>query len=183
VSENSGLSVRIRRIPHSPGKPSRYEFEYRRHGTASRLAALEVHSAEVLATDIAKNDSLTFTAFLEDIDRSVDPSVQIHLVMVNGSSHTAKATKAWFEQHPRFVAHYTPKYASWVNQVELFFSIITRKVLKRGNFRCTCLLHFGARWGRGGLVADVFVAGVVGPRCQPRRMASPGSGLRARPAR
>lgn len=58
----------------------------------------------------------------------------IHLVLDNGSSHTSKATKAWFAQHPRFVSHYTPKHASWVNQVELFFSILTRKVLRNGNF-------------------------------------------------
>jgi len=138
VDEKTAIGAKERvalTSPASPGKPSRYEFEYRRHGTASLLAALGVHSGEVLATDIAKNDSPTFTAFWEDIDRSVDPSPQIHLVMDNGSSHTAKATKARFEQHPRFVAHYTPKHASWVNQVELFFSIITRKVLKRGNFR------------------------------------------------
>lgn len=120
--------------PASPGRPGRYELEYRRHGTASLLAAGEVHSGEVLATDIAKNDSATFTGFLDEIDRNVDPSLKIHLVMDNGSSHVAKATKAWLACHPRFVAHYTPKHASWVNQVELFFSIITRKVLKRGNF-------------------------------------------------
>jgi len=61
-------------------------------------------------------------------------------------------------------------------------AVRTRRPTTRG-FHRTCLPHFGARWGRGGLVADVFVAGVGGPRCQPRRMASPGSGLRARPAR
>jgi transposase len=117
-----------------PGRPARYEFEYRRHGTASLLAAMEVHSGEVLARDIARNDSPTFTAFLAEIDTNLDPLLEIHLVMDNGSSHTSKETKAWLAAHPRFVAHYTPKHASWVNMVELFFSIITRKVLRRGNF-------------------------------------------------
>ena len=52
----------------------------------------------------------------------------------NGSSHTAKATKRWLDAHPRFVAHYTPPHASWVNQVELFFSILQRKVIRNGSF-------------------------------------------------
>jgi len=64
----------------------------------------------------------------------VAPCLQIHLVLDNGSSHVSKATKAWLEARPRFVGHYTPVHASWVNQVELFFSILTRRVLKRGNF-------------------------------------------------
>jgi transposase len=54
--------------------------------------------------------------------------------MDNGSSHTSKLTKAWLEVHPRFVVHHTPVHASWLNQVEAFFSILTRKVLRRGEF-------------------------------------------------
>ncbi len=117
-----------------PGRPGRYEFEYRGHGTASLLAAMDVYSGEVLASDIARNDSVTFIDFLTDIDRNVAPSLDIHLVMDNGASHTSKQTAAWLADHPRFVVRYAPKHASWVNMVELFFSIINRKVLKRGNF-------------------------------------------------
>jgi transposase len=137
VDEKTGIQAKERvaaTTPAVPGRAGRYEFEYRRHGTASLLAAMDVHSGEVLATDIARNDSVTFIAFLEEIDRNVDPGLTIHLVMDNGSSHTSKLTGAWLAGHPRFVVHYTPKHASWVNMVELFFSIITRKVLKRGNF-------------------------------------------------
>ena len=68
------------------------------------------------------------------IDRQVASERAIHLVLDNGSSHVSKATRGWLADHPRFVARYTPVHASWVNQVELFFSIITRKVIKRGNF-------------------------------------------------
>lgn len=137
VDEKTGIQAKERiahTTPPAPGRPLRKEFEYRRHGTASLLAALEVHSGTVHATDIARNDSRTFTAFLEDIERAVDPRLAIHLVLDNGSSHTSKETTAWLAAHPRFVAHYTPKHASWVNMVELFFSIITRKVLRHGNF-------------------------------------------------
>jgi transposase len=87
-----------------------------------------------VAQDIARNDSVTFIGFLGDLDRHVDPAVAIHLIMDNGSSHVSKATQQWLADHPRFVAHYTPKHASWLNQIELVFSIVARKVLKRGNF-------------------------------------------------
>lgn len=137
VDEKTGIQAKERLVattPAAPGRPARYEFEYRRHGTASLLAAMDVHSGEVLGADIARNNSVTFIDFLADIDRNVAPNLEIHLVLDNGSSHTSKATTAWLAAHPRFVAHYTPKHASWVNMVELFFSIVTRKVLKRGNF-------------------------------------------------
>lgn len=137
VDEKTGIQAKERLVamtPAGPGTPRRQEFEYRRHGTASLLAALDVHSGEVLARDIERNDSLTFIGFLEELDRAVAPELDLHLILDNGASHTSKATRAWLAEHPRFVAHYTPKHASWVNQVELFFSILTRKVLKRGSF-------------------------------------------------
>ncbi len=81
---------------------------------------MDVHSGEVLGTDIARNDSTAFTDFLSDIDRNVDPCLDIHLVMDNGSSHTSKNTKAWLAAHSRFVAQYTPKHASWVNMVSVY---------------------------------------------------------------
>jgi transposase len=137
VDEKTGIQAKERRAvttPARPGRPAREEFEYIRHGTASLLAALEVHTGEVLATDIVANNSTTFIDFLTDIERKVPTELSIHLVMDNGSSHRSKETTAWLADHPRFVAHYTPVHASWVNQVELFFSIITRRVIKRGNF-------------------------------------------------
>jgi transposase len=137
VDEKTGIQAKERvaaTTPAGSGRPARQEFEYRRHGTASLLAALEVHSGKVTAKDITRNNSVTFIGFLEDLDRDIPAELEVHLVLDNGSSHTSKATRAWLAEHPRFVAHYTPKHASWVNQVELFFSILTRKVLKRGSF-------------------------------------------------
>jgi transposase len=98
------------------------------------MAAFEVHTGQVMATDIARNNSVTFIEFLSAIDDKVAPELEIHLILDNGSSHVSKATRAWLAEHPRFVAHYTPVHASWVNQVELFFSILTRRVIRRGNF-------------------------------------------------
>ena len=137
VDEKTGIQAKQRLAAMSaaaPGQPCRQEFEYRRHGTASLMAALEVHTGEVVAQDIERNNSATFIQFLEDLQLRVELGLEIHLIMDNGSSHTSKATRKWLAEHTRFVVHYTPKHASWVNQVELFFSILTRKVLKKGNF-------------------------------------------------
>jgi transposase len=138
VDEKTSMQAKQRTRPDRAaraGKWRRREFEYVRHGTASLFAALDVHSGEVLAEPIpGKNDSSNFCAFLDDIDRAVDPALAIHVVLDNGSSHVSKHTRAWFAAHPRWVVHYTPPHASWVNQVELFFSILQRKVLANGDF-------------------------------------------------
>jgi transposase len=138
VDEKTAMQAKQRKHPdQSPraGKWRRREFEYIRHGTASLFAALQVHTGEVLAEPIpGPNDSANFCAFLDAVDRAVDPTLAIHVVLDNGSSHVSKHTKAWFAAHPRWTVHYTPPHASWVNQVELFFSILQRKVLANGNF-------------------------------------------------
>ena len=100
--------VSIRQIAR-PGRHRRREFEYGRHGTASLFAAMDVHSGQVLAQPIdVKNDSINFCGFLTEIDRVVDPNLEIHVVLDNGSSHRSKYTTAWFEAHPRWVVHFTP---------------------------------------------------------------------------
>jgi transposase len=109
------------------------------------MAALDVHSGQGLGRDAGKNDAAHFIGFLAEIDRAVHPDLAVHLVLDNGSSHVSKQTKAWLAAQPRFQAHYTPKHASWLNQVELFFSILARRLLKRGEFT-----------SRGELVAKVM---------------------------
>ncbi len=138
VDEKTSVQAKERTHPDQPTRPGRRrrrEWEYIRHGTASLFAALDVHSGEVLAEPIpGRNDSVNFCDFLNTIERSVDPSLDIHVVLDNGSSHRSKYTTAWFVAHPRWVTHCTPPHASWVNQVELFFSILQRKVIRNGNF-------------------------------------------------
>jgi transposase len=137
IDEKTGIQARSRKHPTQPvraGRVERREFEYVRHGTASLIAALNVATGKVTATDVTRNDSAHFVEFLEQIDASIDPTLAIHVVIDNGSSHRSKATKTWFAEHPRFVVHHTPVHASWLNQVEAFFSILTRKVLKLGEF-------------------------------------------------
>ncbi|MCA1704069.1 MAG: IS630 family transposase [Actinobacteria bacterium] len=137
VDEKTAIPARSRKHPTkraTPGKAERQEFEYVRHGTACLMAALNVHTGEVLGKDVARNDSASFISFLEEIDAKTPAELTIHLVLDNGSSHVSKATKAWLGDHPRFEVHHTPKHASWLNQVELFLSIISRRLLRRGEF-------------------------------------------------
>jgi transposase len=137
VDEKTAIAARCPRHPTravAAGRPERVEFEYRRHGTASIIAALDVHTGNVVAADIPRNTAAHFIEFLEGVDADIDSGLEVHLILDNGSSHVAKATKAWLAAHPRFHAHHTPKHASWLNQVELVFSILTRRLLRRGEF-------------------------------------------------
>ncbi|MDF3146438.1 MULTISPECIES: IS630 family transposase [unclassified Streptomyces] len=120
--------------PARPGQAARQEFEYRRHGTASLIAALDVISGEALIEIITRNKAATFTAFLDRLNALLPRDKGIHVVLDNGSSHTAKHTKTWLAAHPRWHVHWTPPHASWINQVELFFSALTRRVLRYGDF-------------------------------------------------
>jgi len=137
VDEKTAISARSRAYPTTPAAPGRVarrEFEYVRHGTACLMAALDVHSGQVLGSDAPRNDAAHFIAFLEEIDAAVPAHLAIHLVADNGSSHVARATRGWLAGHPRFHVHHTPPHASWLNQVELFFSILARRLLKHGDF-------------------------------------------------
>jgi len=137
VDEKTGIQAKQRIRPDQPARPGRLrrrEFEYKRHGTAKLMAAMDVASGQVVADTIESNNAPTFITFLDMLDSTIDPKLDIHVVLDNGSSHVAKLTKAWFASHPRWHAHYTPVHASWVNQIELFFSILQRKVIRNGNF-------------------------------------------------
>lgn len=137
IDEKTAIGARSRKHPDQPARPGRIarrEFEYVRHGTVSIIAALHVHTGQVITEQITRNDSVTFIQFLTGLDQAIDPALSIHLVLDNGSSHTSKATKKWLREHPRFQPHYTPAHASWLDQAELFFSILTRRLLRRGEF-------------------------------------------------
>ena len=116
------------------GAGRRREFEYVRNGTASIIAALHIATGQVVTEPIEHNDSVTFTGFLHQLDQCTDPRLNIHIVMDNGPSHTAQATRAWIAAHPRITVTYTPKHASWLDMAELWFSVLTRALLRRGEF-------------------------------------------------
>jgi transposase len=137
IDEKTGIQAKSRRhpvIPARPGRDARREFEYVRHGTVSVIAAMNVTAGEVIAERIDRNDSVTFIRFLAMLDQMTPPHLRIHLIMDNGSSHTSRATRAWLAAHPRFSVTYTPKHASWLNIIEQWFGVLTRRLLRRGDF-------------------------------------------------
>jgi transposase len=113
--------------------PRGREFEYIRHGTVSIVAAMDIDTGQVLIEPIERNDSASFVAFLDTLDAAIDQEQEIHLVLDNGSSHTAKHTKAWFRAHPRWHVHWTPPHASWLNMIEIWFSTLAKRVLRYGD--------------------------------------------------
>lgn len=138
VDEKTGMQAKSRTNPTKPARPGlaeRQEFEYRRNGTAALFAALDVHTGEVIWESKERNRSVDFISFLEHLDRVTPRDLTLHLVLDNGSSHVSKQTRAWLDSNgDRFELHHTPTHASWLNQIELFFSILGRRLLRRGEF-------------------------------------------------
>lgn len=137
VDEKTGIQARSRKYPGAPARPgrdARREFEYVRHGTVSIIAAMNVATGQVITERVLRNNSTAFMRFLAMLDQCISPDLRIHLIMDNGPSHTSAATRAWLAAHPRFAVTYTPKHASWLNMVEQWFGVLTRRLLRRGSF-------------------------------------------------
>jgi transposase len=119
-----------------PGKNARRDYEYTRNGTMNLFAALRVHTGETHAMTCKTRNSLDFIRFLEEIDETVPPAAsrQIIAIMDNLSTHKSKELAKWLKTHPRWRFVFTPKHASWLNQVECLFSILARRLLKHGHF-------------------------------------------------
>ena len=136
VDEKSQIQALQRAQPILPmdlGQPERRTHNYIRHGTLDLFAALNVATGEVLARCKPQHRAQDFVAFLRDIDESVEPAREIHVVLDNLSAHKAPAVHRWVLRHPRVHFHFTPTYASWLNLVERFFGLLTEKALKRGS--------------------------------------------------
>ena len=126
-------------LPMRPGSPERHTHEYVRHGTTSLFAALDVQTGVVIGACHRKHRHQEFIRFLNSVDEVVretaQPGVEVHIVMDNYATHKTAAVKRWFARRPRYHMHFTPTWASWLNQVELFFSEITTRRIRRGVFR------------------------------------------------
>jgi transposase len=136
VDEKSQIQALQRAQPILPmdfGQPERRTHNYVRHGTLDLFAALNVATGEVLARCTRQHRSQDFVAFLREIDASVDPDLDVHVVLDNLSAHKAPPVHRWLLRHPRVHFHFTPTYASWLNMVERFFGLLTEKALKRGS--------------------------------------------------
>jgi len=118
-------------LPLTTGKPKRLTTTYKRHGTISLLAALSVHQGEICAKTVQKNDSDAFLSFLKSVYRKY-PRKELHIILDNLSTHKTKKVLEWVEKRRRITLHFTPTYASWLNQIEIWFNILSKDVLKDG---------------------------------------------------
>jgi transposase len=122
-------------LPLRPGLPERQTHDYRRHGTTTLFAALNVLDGSVIGQCHPRHRHQEFLRFLERIDESVDSTLDIHLVLDNYGTHKHPKVKKWLSQRKRYHLHFTPTSSSWLNQVERWFAGITRTRIRRGTFR------------------------------------------------
>ncbi len=138
VDEKSQIQALERSQPMLPlglGYAQGVTHDYKRHGTTTLFAALNVATGEVLAQCKPRHRHQEFLQFLGHIEANVPQDLDIHLVVDNYGTHKQPKVKQWLAKRPRFHIHFTPTYASWLNQVEIWFNIITRKAIRRGSFR------------------------------------------------
>jgi transposase len=121
-------------LPLRPGQPERRTHDYVRHGTATLFAALDIATGEVTGRTTQRHRHQEFLRFLQFVARRY-PRGQVHLVLDNYRTHKHPEVQAWLTGHRRFHLHFTPTSASWLNQVETWFSIVHRKAIRRGVFR------------------------------------------------
>lgn len=120
-------------LPMDLGMPERQTHNYIRHGTLDLFAALNVATGSVIAETKAQHRAKDFVDFLRTIDKSVEPELEVHVILDNLSAHKAPPVKRWLLRNPRFHLHFTPTYASWLNLVERFLALLTEEALKRGS--------------------------------------------------
>jgi transposase len=120
-------------LPMRPGLPARRTHDYRRNGLTSLYAAFNVQSGEVVGACHPRHTAVQFLEFLQVLHRRY-PRGQLHVILDNSSTHSTPAVHDWLAAHPRVIFHFTPTGASWLNLVEVWFSILTRKSVRRGSF-------------------------------------------------
>jgi transposase len=120
-------------LPMDLGQPERQTHNYLRHGTLDLFAALDVATGKVIGRTKRKHRSKDLVEFFRELDKAVDDSLEVHVIMDNLSAHKSPEVKCWLVRHPRFVVHFTPTYSSWLNLVERFFGLLTEHALRRGS--------------------------------------------------
>lgn len=136
VDEKSQIQALDRTAPMLPmrvGDVEKRTHDYKRHGTTTLFAALEIATGKVTGAVKPKHRRQEFLAFLRQIDRAY-PDAELHLVMDNYATHKTPEVNAWLQKHPRFHTHFTPTSGSWLNLVEVWFGIIDRQAIRRGIF-------------------------------------------------
>ena len=124
-------------LPLSFGHTDTRTHDDVRHGTTTLFAALDIATGEVIGRLHRRHRATEFLAFLKEIDRAVPHDMDVHLVMDNYGTHKTAKVRAWFAARPRYHVHFTPTSASWINQVERFFGLISERWIKRNSHRST----------------------------------------------
>jgi transposase len=122
-------------LPMLPGTPARATHDYKRNGTSSLFAALEVATGKVIGSLHARHRAAEFKRFLQTLDRAVPTHLDVHLILDNYATHKTPQIQRWLAAHPRFHLHFTPTGGSWLNLVERWFAELTARKLKRGVHR------------------------------------------------
>jgi len=138
VDEKSQIQALDRTQPGLPMKRGRcgtMTHDYKRHGTTTLFAALNVLEGKVIGQCMARHRHQEFIRFLNKINRETPARRELHLIVDNYATHKHPKVRAWLERHKRFHFHFTPTSASWLNAVEGFFAKLTRQRLKRGVFK------------------------------------------------
>jgi transposase len=138
VDEKSQIQALDRTQPlleMRPGQAERRSHDYKRHGTTSLFAALDVKTGAVIGECHRRHRSAEFRKFLDTVEESVPASLEVHLIMDNYGTHKTATIRAWLAKRPRFHVHFTPTSASWINLVERWFAGLTEKQIRRGVHR------------------------------------------------
>jgi transposase len=120
-------------LPMRPGIPERQTHDYRRHGTTTLFAALEVATGKVTNACMPRHRHQEFLKFLKQVAKAY-PDRELHIVCDNYAAYKHPTVRAWLARNPRITLHFTPTSGSWLNMVEIFFGIITHQAIRRGGF-------------------------------------------------
>ena len=140
-------------LPLLPGKVARHTHDYKRNGTTTLFAALNVATGEVIGECHPRHRHQEFLKFLKQLDKEV-PGKELHLVLDNYGTHKHQKVQRWLKRHRRFHLHFTPTGASWMNMVEIWFGILTNQAIRRGSFDSVghlvgAIKAFLSRWNEG----------------------------------
>ncbi len=122
-------------LPMRPGQPARRSHDYKRHGTTSLFAALDIATGRVIGQCLPRHRAAEFRKFLDQIEANVPKDLDVHLIMDNYATHKTQLIRDWLAKRPRWHVHLTPTSSSWLNQVERFFARLTDKKIRRGVHR------------------------------------------------
>jgi transposase len=127
-------------LPMRPGQPARRSHDYKRHGTTSLFAALDIATGRVIGKCYGRHRAIEFRKFLDEIEAAVPTDLDVHLVIDNYATHKAPTVRNWLNRRPRWHVHLTPTSSSWLNQVERFFALLTERQIRRGIHRSVTAL-------------------------------------------